>query len=127
MTKTAYSLGRFLGLCKQAMGASEVAKRLSNESLRRVGRAALLSKVRFASPRASRTSSQLEDAAHAMGRLAGRENLYGTPASEALIGAGSKAFDLSKWMEQSGRQSANLHRIREALRRSMEGGPQFVP
>jgi hypothetical protein len=97
-------------------------------SLARLGRSALLSKLRLSRPGVtSRTPEDVLSASNAMGELAGRPGVYGTPASQGLMGAGSRGFDLSNWMESVKRPSANLHRIRKALKSLMGEGTPFVP
>jgi hypothetical protein len=110
-----------LYLIKQALGADPA-------SLARLGRSALLSKLKLSRPSApSRTSGEVLNAANAMGELAGRPGVYGTPAGQGLLGAGMRGFDLSNWMESAKRPSANLHRIRKALKSLMGEGTPFVP
>jgi hypothetical protein len=110
-----------LYLIKQALGADPA-------SLARLGRSALLSKLKLSQPRVqSRTPEDVLGAANAMGELAGRPGVYGTPAGQGLLGAGMRGFDLSNWMQAAQRPSANLHRIRKALKSLMGEGTPFVP
>jgi hypothetical protein len=124
MLKEAFELGRILGLYKQAMGASEILRRLSDQSLRRLGRSAVLSKARFSGGR-SLTPAQLESAANRVAATA--KPVYDLPGGEGAVGAGMNAWELAQMMKDVGRPSANLHRIRGALKSRMEGGPVFVP
>jgi hypothetical protein len=109
-------------LIKQALG-------LDPASLARLGRASFLSKLKFApAARAgSRTPEEVMGAANSIGALAGRAGVYGTPASQGLMDAGARGFDLSNWMQSRQRSSANLHRIRKALKSLMGEGTPFVP
>jgi hypothetical protein len=108
-------------LIKQALGADPA-------SLARLGRSALLSKLKFSRPRApSRTPEDVLGAANAMGEIAGRPGIFDTPVGQGLVGAGIRGFDLSHWMESVKRPSANLHRIRKALKSLMGEGTPFVP
>jgi hypothetical protein len=126
MVKEAFELGYALGLMKQAMGASEILRRLSDASLRRLGRSAVLSKARFSAPgKMSRTPAQLEAAANRVAQTA--TPIYELPGGESAVGAGMNAWELAQAMQAAGRQSANLHRIRGALKSRMEGGPFFLP
>jgi hypothetical protein len=111
-----------LYLIKRALGPDPA-------SMARLGRSALLSKLRLGSWRMphSRTPEELSRAVNSIGALAARPEVEFTPAGQGLIGAGMKGFDLSDWMRSAGRESAPLRRIGPALKALMGEGRPFVP